>query len=80
MATTLNKMSLGEKVEREFARIAFAEAGELYPEHPHKVRSVTEVFSEVAFAESGEDYRVDVESKTPPKVCRDNETSGGLCV
>ena len=80
MTTPLHRKSLGDRIAEEFSRIAFAEAGELYPEHPHKLRSVTDVFTEVTFAESQEEYRVDVEYTEPPKVCVNGETSSGVCV
>lgn len=80
MATTNYKRSLINRIDDEFVLVAFAESGELYPEHPHRVRSVTEVFTEVAFAESGEKFIVDVGEKKAPKLCVKGETPGGLCV
>ena len=80
MTTINHKRSLTDWMNDVFARVAFAEAGELYPEHPHRLRTVTEVFTEVAFAESGEEYHVDVEETRPPMVCVKGETSSGLCV
>lgn len=80
MATIKDKRSLSDRIDDGFVHVAFAESGELYPEHPHKLRTVTEVFTEVAFAESGEEYHIDVEETKPPKVCVEGETRGGLCV
>ena len=80
MTTINNKRSLSERFSDVFAEVAFAEAGELYPEHPHRLRSVADAFTEVAFAESGEEYHVDVVELTPPKVCINGETLSGLCV
>ena len=76
MTNILHKRSFTDWINREFARIAFAESGELYPEHPHKLRSITEVFTEVAFAESGEDFHIDVLLTDPPKACAHGETDG----
>lgn len=80
MTTTLHKESLGQRIAEAFIRVAFAEAGELYPEHPHRLRSITDVFTEVAFAESREEFRVDLEYTEPPKACVNGETAGGVCV
>ena len=80
MKDTLHKESIGDRVSDAFTKVAFAESGELYPEHPHRLHSMTEVFMEVSFAESGEQLTVPFEKTEPPKVCSDGETAGGLCV
>ena len=55
MATRKNIKKPRKKLTDEFEKVAYAEAGELYQEHPHKLRKVSDSFAEVAFAESGED-------------------------
>jgi len=79
MTTTTHK-KWSDIITEVFGKVAFAEAGELYPEHHHKLRKVSEVFAEVAFAESGEEYRIRPEQTRPPKVCVNGETSSGMCV
>ena len=68
--------------EDVFAKVAFAEAGELYQEHPHKMRALADTFAEVAFAESGESYPGDRKEETEAygPVCINGETGSGFCV
>lgn len=81
MATKTHKKKIGEVIEDEFAKVAFAEAGELHQEHPHKMRKLSDTFAEVAFAESGESYPGDKKKETEADgpVCIKGETKGGLC-
>lgn len=72
--------SLVDRIDDEFTLVAFAEENDLYPAHPHRVRSLTEVFSEVAFAESGERELETPEALPAPQVCVLGESKGGLCV
>ena len=81
MATKKNRKKAGKAIEDAFSKVAFAEAGELHQEHPHKLRKLSDSFSEVAFAESGEEYPgdKDKETKADGPVCIKGETKGGLC-
>lgn len=80
MTTVDRSRTFSERLSEEFARIAFAEVGELYPAHPHKVRTFTEVFTEVAFAEEAEEYHSELVYTKPPRLCVNGQTPGGLCV
>ena len=81
MATKTDKKKAGRRIEEEFAKVAFAESGELYQEHPRKLRKLSDSFAEVAFAESGEPYPGDSKKETEAKgpVCVKGQTKGGLC-
>jgi hypothetical protein len=80
MAKSTEKSKAGGGFSEIFARVAFAEAGELYPEHPVHMRSLAEVFAEVAFAEGGEPYEEREKKEARGPVCVDGETSSGLCI
>jgi len=81
MATKKDIGKHRRSVSDEFSKVAFAESGELYQEHPHKLRKISDTFAEVAFAESGEPYPGDRKKETEADgpVCIKGQTKGGLC-
>jgi hypothetical protein len=81
MATRNKIKKPRKKLSDEFSKVAFAEAGELHQEHPHKLRKMSDSFAEVAFAESGEPYPGDKKKETEADgpVCIKGQTKGGIC-